>query len=233
MGDGCFMKKWIALILALCLCVGLCACGGNAADNGSTEPDISRPSDSELEAMAQQAEEYEKNARFDKAIELYRQLHSYGYCFNPIPDSDIQVAEERYVKQQVFGKRFEELAQYFYTETEYARGQCAGVEKQLEIGNMYFREDETDPMSLYIEVNYVYYYGHFLNPKAMKSKVMFKVTFTKEEANQIAQVCQSDMDRLECTTDEIGKFLTMGGGSTIVFPYESQTEAILNGTATY
>lgn len=87
------MKKVLALILALALCVSLCACGkttdeyGNIVDKSTAKPNKSQKSDTSMEVIAEAEPEQEEDplleveALLQGSWECYNEEHGFGEIF--------------------------------------------------------------------------------------------------------------------------------------------------------
>ena len=102
-------KILIVVVLMLALVCVLASCGDN--EPLDTEPPQTVPTQAELENMYQQASNFEMNGKFKSAIELYRELHSYGFTdpefgYNGL-DEALAIRESRYVHQKILSKYYE------------------------------------------------------------------------------------------------------------------------------
>lgn len=77
------LKEILTLCIVVCMPLQICACN---------KTEITTTPLPDKQEMIDQIHEYEKQAKFTSAIEIYRQMHEYGY----ITDADLDKQEKQY-----------------------------------------------------------------------------------------------------------------------------------------
>ena len=192
------MIKFLSIVLALVIVLGLCACGGNDV-NPTPETTEHIPTQEELEAMYQQAKNYEVNARFDEAIKLYRTLHQYGFADPDYSgkglDEVLAIREERYVLQAISCQYFEYALWLFNDE----------IVKNLKdpdsliIYSLTLKEDESNPDRFKV----VFDYGATNSFGGMvRDTFEAPYSLTDQEAERIYQCGKDFIESNGCTVTE-------------------------------
>lgn len=226
------MKRIIAMLLALCLCLGLCACGGNnenstsKSENSTKETTEHIPTQAELETMYQQAKDFESNARFDEAINLYRAVFKYGFSdpdySSKTSEEVLEIKEGNYILQKISCEYFGYAIWLFNDEI---------VERlkdpdSLKIYSLTIESDKSNPNRFYV----VFDYGAANSFGGMvRDTFSAPYTLKDDEAKEIYESNKEFIDSNGCTATEY----LIGNYYWCTIYYDTQKEAIINGTATY
>lgn len=209
------MKKAIATLLVLCMCVGLCACGNTVTEDTPPTPE-------ELEAMYLQAKAHEDNARFDEAIILYRSLYAYGFAdpdySGKSPEEVLEIREHNFVLQTISCTYFQYAKSLFNDEIV----NRLKDPNSLQIHSLTLKGDSNYRGRFYV----VFDYGA-ANSFGGMVRDTFSAPYTlKDDEGARIIGCSGN-------PSVIAAQYLVGNYYWCTIQKDSQKEAILNGTATY
>lgn len=219
------MKKIVAFILAICLCVGLCACGGNGP-SVTHETTEHIPTQEEIKSMYQRAKDYEANARFDEAINLYRTVFKYGFSEHDYgsktPEDVLEIKESNYILQKISCEYFGYAIWLFNDEIV----KRLKDPDSLKIYSLTIEGDKSNPDRFYV----VFDYGA-ANSFGGMVRDTFEAPYTlkDEQVKEIYEAEKEFIDSKGCTAAEY----LVGNYYWCTIYSDTQKEAIINGRATY
>ena len=204
-------KILIVIVLMLALVCVLASCSDN-------EPLDTVPTQAELENMYQQASNFEMNGKFKSAIELYRELHSYGFTDPEFGykglDEALAIRESRYVHQKILSKYYE------YTVST-LKGQLKDP------GSLVVYSMSIDHNSPQGKLTVIFDYGAKNSFGGMvRDKFSRTYTLAEYEKTEVYETSQNHMDSLGLTKEDAGQYLA---GNLLIYK-ETQYNAIVNGT---
>lgn len=210
------MKKTFLIVILTLLTLFVCSCS-NRTD--STAPQT--PTQNELEKMYETAQEFENSGKFKSAIELYRELSSYGF---EDPDfggqgleKALEIREKRYLHQKILSKYYE------YT--------VSALKKQLKDPNsLVVYSMSIDHNSPKGKIVVIFDYGAKNSFGGMvRDKYTKTYTLSEYEKNDIYAASKDHMDSIGCTKEDAGSYLA----GNLHIHKESQFNAIVAGTNDY
>ena len=214
-------KILCVIVLMLMLVCVLASCNDSEpleTDPPQTDPPKTVPTQAELENMYQQASNFEENGKFKSAIELYRELYSYGFTdpdfgHNGL-DKALAIREKRYVHQKI-------LSQYYEFTVRNLKGQLKDP------GSLVIYSMSIDHNSPQGQLTVVFDYGAKNSFGGMvRDKFSKTYTLTEYEKTEVYETNQNHMDGLGLTKEDAGQYLA----GNLHINTESQYNAIVNGT---
>lgn len=210
------MKKFLVLIFFALTAFLCCSCATLSGSNTAQTPTLT-----ELSAMQKTAEEYERNAKFKSAIELYRQLSSYGFV-DPVfggqgADKALKIRETRYLHQRILSKYYE------YTVDD--------LKSQLKDPNsLVVYSMSLDHNSPKGKIVVIFDYGAKNSFGGMvRNKYTKTYVLSEYEKNDIYEASKDHMDSIGSTKEDAGKYLA----GNLHIHKESQFNAIVAGSNDY
>ena len=217
------MKKFlIVLVIALACTSTFSSCNKpqstNTNEPQSTTTNEKVPSQAELEQKYAQAEEYENNGKFKSAIEIYRELHSYGFTDPEFGsyglDEALRIREKRYAHQKI-------ISQYYSDAVR-------ALKKQLKDPNSLvvysMKVSHNSPQG---KITIIFDYGAKNSFGGMVRDEYSQTFYLAEyEKNEVYELSKDHMNRLGLTAEDAGQYLA---GNHHIYE-ESQFSAIVNGT---
>ena len=210
------MKKFLVLIFFALTAFLCCSCSTSSGSNTAQTP-----TQTELSAMQKTAEEYEHNAKFKSAIELYRQLSSYGFVDPDFggqgADEALKIRETRYLHQRILSKYYE------YTVDD--------LKSQLKDPNsLVVYSMSLDHNSPKGKIVVIFDYGAKNSFGGMvRNKYTKTYVLSEYEKNDIYEASKDDMDSFGKTKEDAGSFLA----ANLHIYKESQFNAIVAGSNDY
>ena len=203
------------LIVVILMCsVVFTSCSNNETQD-STQEQI--PTQAEMQQMFDKAEEYEANAKFKDAIEIYRQLNEYGFEDPDFGSRSESVRERRYTNQSVACKYFS-LA-------------VSALKSQLKDPNslvVYSMDIDSDSPSGKITIEFDYGARNSFGGM-VRDEYTITYTLSESEKEKIYQANKEHMDSIGRTKDDVGRYLA---GNFHIYQ-TSQYNAIVAGNSNY
>ena len=209
------------LIIAILMCsLFLTSCSNSEEQNPIQEQEQEqeqKPTQEEMQQMFDKAENYEANAKFKDAIEIYRQLNEYGFDDPDFGSRSKDVRERRYTNQSVACKYFSLTV--------------SSLKSQLKDPNslvVYSMNIDYDSPSGKITIEFDYgaknSFGGMVRDEYTKT-----YTLPESDKEKIYQANKEHMDSIGSTKEDAGKYLS---GNFHIFK-TSQYDAIVAGTSNY
>lgn len=224
------MKKILCVTLLVFLLVNsfVSCVSTSTSNNGAGESlgldssnTTSTPSERELAEMYEQAVDYEKHGKFRSAINIYRELYTYGFADPEFGyngnEKALEIREKRYLFSSMACKYIKYAVGDLKSNLKDPNSLVIyGIKLYDSTGNTFvITLDYGAKNSFGGMVRDTYNYTHILS------------TY---EQDQIYSIAKEHMDQIGCTTSECAEYLA--GNCSPIF-YSTVYEAIVNGTCDY